>query len=97
MISDWNKVLWTNESEFVMFNNKLWEEVQRRLNKEGKTTSPDDLWAKIQHVWNNIPPETLKKLVDRMPSTCKAVIKAKGGAFDEKTDVRKEKAKQHKK
>jgi hypothetical protein len=67
----------------------LWDEVQRRLDKEGKPTSHDDLMEKIKHVWANIPASVLDKLVARMPAICKAVIAAKGGSFDEKIDVRK--------
>jgi transposase len=72
-----------------------WDEVQRRLDKEGKPTSEDDLFNKIKHVWDNIPSDTLNKLIDRMPRVCKAVIAAKGGSFDEIADVKRFKEENH--
>ena len=34
--------------------------------------------------WNNIQKETIRKLIKRMQRIVKAVIKSKGGFFDEK-------------
>ena len=35
-------------------------------------------------VWDNLQPEVLQKLVDRLPRVMKAIIQTKGGYFDEK-------------
>ena len=60
----------------------LWEELDRRV-RDMKTTSLPGLWDCLNEAWNNIPPQTLQKLIERMPKLCAAVIKAKGGHFQE--------------
>ena len=57
------------------------------MEQQGKPTSLPGLWETVQNVWKNLDGKVLEKLVDRMPETCRAVIEAKGGAIDEKTDV----------
>jgi hypothetical protein len=47
-------------------------------------TSLDTLEEITRQVWNEITPETLHKLISRLPRLCKAVIEAEGGYFDEK-------------
>lgn len=61
----------------------LWEELDRSVRKYCPT-SASDLWEKLQQQWHSIQENTLNKLVARMPRLCKAVIKHKGGHFDEK-------------
>ena len=41
------------------------------------------MWELFQDCWKCIPGDYLMKLVERMPRMCKAVIKAKGGYFEE--------------
>ena len=60
----------------------LWEELDRRM-RDLKSTSLPGLWDCLNEAWNNIPPETFQKLIERMPKLCVAVIKAKGGHFQE--------------
>lgn len=60
----------------------LWEELDRRV-RNLKPTSLPDLWKCLKEAWDNIQPQTLQKLVERMPKLCAAVIKAKGGHFQE--------------
>ena len=48
-----------------------------------KPTSFSGLWDCLNEAWNNIPPQTLLKLIERIPKLCAAVIKAKGGHFQE--------------
>lgn len=61
----------------------LWDELDRRARVVG-ATSKEQLWNVLHQEWNNIPGETLRKLIERMPRVVEAVIKAKGGFFDEK-------------
>lgn len=61
----------------------LWEELDRRV-RELQPTSAADLWKILQECWENITPETLMKLVKRMPRLCRAVIKNRGYFFNEK-------------
>ena len=58
----------------------LWEELDRRV-RDLKPTSLTGLWDGFNEAWNNIPPQTLQKLIERMPKLCTTVIKAKGGHF----------------
>lgn len=60
----------------------LWEELDRRV-RDLKPTSLPSLWDCLKQAWNNIQPQTLQKLVERMPRLCAAVIKAKGGHIQE--------------
>jgi hypothetical protein len=41
------------------------------------------MWELLQDCLKIIPGNYLMKLVERMPRVCKAVIKAKGGYFEE--------------
>lgn len=60
----------------------LWEEMDRNV-REKQPTSINSLWNIVQECWNNILPVTLEKLIKRMPRLCAAVIKNRGGHFDE--------------
>ena len=60
----------------------LWEELDRRV-RDLKPTSFPGLRDSLNEAWNNIPPQTLQKLIERIPKLCAAVIKAKGGHFQE--------------
>lgn len=60
----------------------LWDELDRRIRAECPT-SKNQLWTALQREWNNIPLETLRKLIERMPRIVRAVVKARGGFFDE--------------
>lgn len=60
----------------------LWEELDRRV-RDSAPTSQSDLWRLLQEAWESLPAITLQKLVDRMPRLVEAVIKSKGGFFDE--------------
>ena len=60
----------------------LWEELDRRV-RDLKPTSLPGLWDCLNEAWNNGPPQTLQKLIERMPKLRAAVIKTKGGHFQE--------------
>ena len=55
-----------------------WDELDRRV-KEKQATSDQYMWELFKTVGKAFQ----VKLVDRMPRVCKAVIKAKGGYFEE--------------
>ena len=60
----------------------LWDELDRKI----RTVCPISksyLCNIIEQEWNNIQKETIRKLIERMPRIVKAVIKSKGGFFDE--------------
>ena len=54
-----------------------------------KPTSLPALEEITREVWQEITPDYLRKLVDRLLNLCQAVIKAEGGYFDEKYAPRK--------
>lgn len=60
----------------------VWDELDRRVKKR-QPSSADTLWTLLQEEWQNITGEYLLSLVERMPRVCSAVIKAKGGYFEE--------------
>ena len=41
----------------------LWEELNRRV-RDLKPASPPGLWDCLNEAWNNIPPQTLQKLIE---------------------------------
>lgn len=61
----------------------LWDELDRQVRKVAPTTK-QHLWDILQQQWNSLPANTLIKLIERMPRIVRAVLKAKGGFFDEK-------------
>ena len=61
----------------------VWDELDDRRVKERQPTSAQYMWELLQDCWKSIPSDYLMKLVERMPRVCKAVIKAKGGSFEE--------------
>lgn len=61
----------------------LWDHLDRCI-RDVQITSKTHLWEVLQQKWNAIGAETLDNLIKRMPRICKAVIKAKGGFFDER-------------
>lgn len=60
----------------------LWDELDRKV-KAKTQTNIDELFQNLQEAWREIEETTLVKLIERMPRLCKAVLKAKGGHFDE--------------
>lgn len=89
----WQKVLFTDEKRNELVNSK------RRIYCWGKKvwnepSSLTDLEEAAREVWNELKPQTLQNLIDRLPFLCKAVIEAEGGYFDEKYAPRKFKKQQ---
>ena len=60
----------------------VWDEMDRRVKEKGPT-SAQRLWELFQDCWKTISGDDLMKRIERMPRVCKAVIKAKGGYFEE--------------
>ena len=57
----------------------LWAHVKRMLNRfQTPAKGINELWERIQTVWNEIDAETCSKLIQSMPSRIRAVLKAKG-------------------
>ena len=60
----------------------LWDELDRNV-RDKFPTSKKHLFESLQDSWRAITSETLRKLTERMPRICNAVIKARGGYFNE--------------
>jgi transposase len=60
----------------------LWDEVDRQVQAR-RSSNLTALEHAVKEVWANISPETVEKLLKRMPRLCKAVIRANGGYFHE--------------
>ena len=58
----------------------LWHYLKRRLEEfEEPASSVNELWDRVQRVWEEIPKEECQKLIESMPRRLAAVIRAKGG------------------
>ena len=77
-----HQMTWPPQSHNLNPIEMVWDELDRRV-KERQPTSAQHLWELLQDCWKSIPGDDLMKLVERMPRVCKAVIKAKGGHFEE--------------
>ena len=57
----------------------LWFQMKRRLNQfNSPPKGINELWERIQKVWNEIEPEICSNLFESMPNRIKAVLKSKG-------------------
>ena len=79
---DLNIMEWPPQSPDLNPIELLWEELDRRV-RDLKPTRLPGLWDCLNEAWNNIPRQTLQKLIERMPKLCAAVIKAEGAHFQE--------------
>jgi len=77
-----HQMTWPPQSPDLNPIEMVWDELDRRV-KERQPTSAQHMWELLQDCWKSIPGDYLMKLVERMPRVCKAVIKAKGGYFEE--------------
>lgn len=57
----------------------LWDHMKRELKIRPPCKDKDELWGRIQDIWNSIPAEICLKLVRSMPKRLEHVRKSKGG------------------
>ncbi|XP_073493617.1 uncharacterized protein [Phyllobates terribilis] len=76
------QMTWPPQSPDLNPIEMVWGELDRRVKAKGPT-SAKHLWELLQDCWKTISGDYLLKLIKRMPRVCKAVIKAKGGYFEE--------------
>lgn len=60
----------------------LWDQLDRQI-RVRHITSIDSLINALNEEWERISPEYLRKLIERMPAVCAAVIRSKGKWFNE--------------
>ena len=68
---------WPPQSPDINPVKMVWDEMDCRVKTKGPTSA--------QHLNTG---DYLMKLIERMPGVCKAVIKAKGGYFEESINIR---------
>ena len=76
------QMTWPPQSPDLNPIKMVWDEMDRRVKAKGPT-SAQHFWELLQNCWKTISGDYLRKLIERMPRVCKAVIKAKGGYFEE--------------
>ena len=75
-------MVWPPQSPDLSPIELLWDELDRKV-RLMRPKNVSHLWDCLQKAWKSIAPITLRKLIERMPKVCAAVIKAKGGYFEE--------------
>ena len=60
----------------------VWDELDRKVRNE-LPKNEKELFKGLQAAWKSLSPTYFCKLLERMPRICSAVIKARGGFFDE--------------
>jgi hypothetical protein len=61
----------------------MWNKMKIRMQKSTfQFKNKEELWDKMQDIWNNIDVDTCIKLIETMPVRIKDTIKAKGGYID---------------
>lgn len=74
------RLFWPPNSPDLNPIEHLWAYVKRQLGKYPKPAKGiDELWKRIQEVWNAIPASLCQSLIESMPRRIQAVKKAKGG------------------
>lgn len=74
---------WPPQSPDVNPIELLWEELDRQA-RMMCPTSEKTMFDCLKEAWNNLTMEKLRKLIERMTRICAAIIRARGGHFDEK-------------
>ncbi len=76
---EFHTMIWPAQSPDLNPIEHLWAHVKRKLNNfETPPKGINELWERIQKVWNEIDVETCSNLISSMPSRIEAVLKAKG-------------------
>jgi hypothetical protein len=58
----------------------LWDEVKRRLGSlPTRVVNAEDLWERIQSIWNDIDASICTKLIETMPDRVRDILEAGGG------------------
>ena len=82
---------WLAEQEFTVIDwpanspdlniiEPVWAYIKHRLVQQGQAPiSMDELWERVQDIWNNLPPAFLPELYKSMPKRMSALLKSRGG------------------
>ena len=72
-------IKWPAQSPDLNPTEHLWDLLKTKLHQGSQPRDLEDLWNKVQDVWNSITTEECRKLVASMPQRLKEVQRAKGG------------------
>lgn len=75
-------MIWPSQSPDLNPIELLWDELDREVRKL-RSSNVEELWNNLQSCWTAISAQTLQNLISRMPRVCAAVLRAKGGYFEE--------------
>lgn len=72
-------MVWPAQSPDLNPIEHLWSHVKRKLNQfETPPKGINELWERVQRIWNEIDPNICSNLFESMPSRIEAVLKSKG-------------------
>jgi transposase len=84
-VKDWLKtqkfevMIWPAQSPDLNPIEHLWFHVKKTLNQfENPAKGMNELWERIEKIWNEISPDICSNLIESMPNRIQAVLKAKG-------------------
>jgi transposase len=79
LIQNFETLDWPAQSPDLNPIEHLWSIVKRRLNQyDNPPKGINQLWERVEEIWNKISSETCKTLIESMPRRIKAVLDAKG-------------------
>jgi transposase len=72
-------MMWPPQSPDLNPIEHLWDYLKKKLREYPQANNLDELWERVQDVWNNISPEYCLKLIRSMPDRLAALRRSKGG------------------
>lgn len=75
-------MVWPAQSPDLNPIELLWDELDRATRKI-RPQNHEHLWECLQRCWQQIDDDAIRKLIERMPRVCKAVINVNGAYFEE--------------
>jgi len=77
---NWAVLDWPPQSPDMNPIEHLWKHVKNELYLDSEMpTNKDDLWVKVERIWDSIDPAVCLNLIDSMPRRVEALLKARGG------------------
>lgn len=73
---------WPSQSPDCNPIEQLWDHLDREVRKN-PPSGKNNLWLSLKSIWEAVDGQYLQKLCDRLPRICQALIKSRGGHFDE--------------